>query len=111
MPPKQGIALYSKGKSNIKYHVYYVFKRTYFEGLRNQFAYSKNFSITAPLLKLADEWKWAVDNDPIMVAMFLLDLPKAFDVTNHSLLLHKLRFNGISGVEHAWFESYFTGRK
>ena len=41
----------------------------------------------------------------------VLRLMKAFDVIDHSLLLQKLRANGISGAEHAWFHSYFTNRK
>ena len=40
-----------------------------------------------------------------------LDLQKAFDVVDHSLLLQKLKANGISGAEHAWFRSYLTNRK
>ena len=40
-----------------------------------------------------------------------LDLRKAFDVIDHSLLLQKLKAKGISGVEHAWFHSYLTNRK
>ena len=34
-----------------------------------------------------------------------------FDVIDHSLLLQKLKANGISGAEHAWFFSYLTNRK
>ena len=40
-----------------------------------------------------------------------LDLQKAFAVVDHSLLLQKLKANGISGAEHAWFRSYLTNRK
>ena len=66
---------------------------------KEQFGYSKNSSTIAALLKAVDEWKWAKDKGLI------------FDVIDHSLLLQKLKANGISGAEHAWFFSYLTNRK
>ena len=39
-----------------------------------------------------------------------LHLRKAFDVIDHSLLRQKLKANGTSGAEHAWFRSYLTNR-
>ena len=66
---------------------------------KEQFGYSKNSSTIAVLLKAVDEWIWAKDKGLI------------FDVIDHSLLLQKLKANGISGAEHAWFFSYLTNRK
>ena len=66
---------------------------------KEQFGYSKNSSTIAALLKAVDEWKWAKDKGLI------------FDVIDHSLLLQKLKANGISGAEHAWFRSYLTNTK
>ena len=67
---------------------------------KEQFGYSKNSStIAALLIKAVDEWKWAKDKGLV------------FDVIDHSLLLQKLKANGISGAEHAWFFSYLTNRK
>ena len=66
---------------------------------KEQFGYLKNSSTIAALLKAVDEWKWAKDKGLI------------FDVIDHSLLLQKLKANGISGAEHAWFFSYLTNRK
>ena len=51
-----------------------------------------------------------MENKQITSAVFL-DLRKAFDVIDHSLLLQKLRDNGITGTEHTWFQSYLTDRK
>ena len=39
-----------------------------------------------------------------------LDMAKAFDRVNHSLLALKLRSVGVYGVELEWFDSYLCGR-
>ena len=44
------------------------------------------------------------------VSIFL-DLSKAFDTVNQSILLSKLPFNGISNSDIIWFKSYFNKRK
>ena len=69
----------------------------------------RNPSTIASLLEVVNEWKWAKDKGLITTAMFL-DLRKAFDVIDHSLLLQKLKANGISGAEHAWFRSFLANR-
>ena len=39
-----------------------------------------------------------------------IDLQKAFDTVDHSILLHKLNHYGIHGVVNDWFSSYLSGR-
>ena len=41
----------------------------------------------------------------------LLDLSKAFDTVNHSMLLTKLIYYGIEYMENQWFDSYLHKRK
>jgi hypothetical protein len=40
-----------------------------------------------------------------------LDLPKAYDVLNHKILLFKSDACGIRGVVNPWFKSYLSNQK
>ena len=42
--------------------------------------------------------------------MVLLDLQKAFDTVDHTILLNKLKWLGADDLTVQWFRSYLTGR-
>ena len=43
--------------------------------------------------------------------MIFIDLKKAFDTVDRVILLDKMNFHGISGMEHNWVTSYLNNRK
>ena len=75
-----------------------------------QFAYTKNCSTTIALTEVVDSWKSAIDQKQYTISVFL-DLRKAFDVIDHSVLLAKLKNYGLGEVEVNWISSYLTDRQ
>ena len=51
-----------------------------------------------------------IDDGKVTGAIFL-DLKKAFDTVDHSILLCKLNEAGVYGTELKWFESYLGDRQ
>ena len=50
-----------------------------------------------------------IDQKKIAVGTFI-DLSKAFDTVNHSILFDKLKYYGICGLALEWVKSYFHNR-
>ena len=58
---------------------------------------------------MIDNWLSNMNNGKLTGVAFI-DLRKAFDTVNHSLLLKKLHEMGASDVTLKWFHSYLSGR-
>ena len=52
----------------------------------------------------------AFEKDEFLLSVFI-DLSKAFDTVDHSILIKKLEYYGLRGKNLEWFRSYLSRRK
>ena len=74
-----------------------------------QSGFRANHSCETALNVLIDDWITALNNHS-QVGTIFLDLTKAFDLINHSILLKKLKLYQFSSTTLNWFTSYLTNR-
>ena len=74
-----------------------------------QFGFRRGHSTEMPLAIALNQITLALDQRQHSIGIFL-DLQKAFDVVDHSILLKKLEYYGIRGVSLEWFRNYLSGR-
>ena len=70
---------------------------------------SLHSTVTA-LLGATNQCYFNIDNDMVTAVVFL-DLAKAFDTIDHTILLKKLNLYGVHENTVKWFHSYLTGRQ
>ena len=76
----------------------------------NQFGFRQKHSTIDAVTKFVTETCTSLDNNESTLAVYL-DLSKAFDTIDHTILLNKLEFYGIRGQALDWFSSYLYQRK
>ena len=75
-----------------------------------QYGFRPHHSTYMALLDMYDHISNAIDNHEVSIGVFI-DLAKAFDTLNHTILLDKLERYGIRGLALEWFTNYLTNRK
>ena len=68
------------------------------------------YSTQDVLLYMTDGWLRAVDESKYTGAVFL-DLAKAFDTVDHTILCSKLMYYGLQGASYDLLCDYLTGRQ
>ena len=74
-----------------------------------QFGFRPNHSCETASICMVDQWSQNVDHGYVNGVAFI-DMRKAFDAVNHTILLLKLKFVGCTNRSLRWFTSYLTGR-
>ena len=75
-----------------------------------QFGFRKNHSTSHTLINMTETIKKTIDNGHFGCGIFI-DLKKAFDTVNHSVLLKKLDHYGVRGIPLQRFDSYLAKRQ
>ena len=76
----------------------------------HQYGFRKKHSTNHALLSIVESIRNNLDNKTFSCGVFV-DLEKAFDTVNHTILLAKLDHYGIRDNALAWFRSYLSNRK
>ena len=74
-----------------------------------QFGFREKHSTTHALLSMVESIRQNLDNKLYTCGVFV-DLEKAFDTVNHSILLKKMEYYGIRGISNSWLFSYLSNR-
>ncbi len=75
-----------------------------------QYGFREGYSTNLALVEIMDQVHKALNDGNYVLGLYL-DLSKAFDTVDHSLLLKRLYWYGIHGTTHEWFSSYLSNRK
>ena len=75
-----------------------------------QFGFLSGYPTNDVIAQLGDKIFDSFEKEQFTLGVFI-DLSKAFDTVDHSILLKKLKSYGITDKNLAWFESYLSNRK
>jgi hypothetical protein len=74
-----------------------------------QFGFQKNLSTEHAIIELVDQINNGFNENKFTLGIFI-DLTKAFDTVDHSILLDKLKYYGVINKDYNWIKTYLTDR-
>ena len=75
-----------------------------------QYGFRQNFCTEMAVVEVIDKITDSIESKKHCIGIFI-DLKKAFDTSNHEILIGKLKYYGIRGIASKWKSSYLTNRK
>ena len=104
------LSIFSKIFEKLMHQRLYNFLEVHEILFQMQFGFRNGHSTDHALISLSERIKYTLDSNRVGCGIFI-DLQKAFDTVNHTILLQKLSHYGIRGTSLLWFQSYLTGRQ
>ena len=108
--PVSVLPVFSKVFERMMYNIIFSFLNSFDLLYKYQFGFREKHGTNMALVVLVDEILKALDEGKIVLGVSL-DLSKAFDTVDHSILLKKLYKYGIRGSALKWMIDYLKGRQ
>ena len=79
---------------------------------KHQYGFRANFNCSHPVMHFCEKVYDALNQKPSLTNLAIfIDLKKAFDTVDHSILIKKLEHFGIRGIPNKWFYNYLSDRE
>jgi hypothetical protein len=108
--PINKLPMYEKILENIVKDQFMHFLKENCILINEQSDFRENHSCESSLNLVLTSWKEDIQNNKIIVGVFL-NLKRAFETLERAILLKLMQGEGVNNEEQAWFQDYFTGRR
>ena len=108
--PISVLPFFSKILEGLMYNRLYKYLKENNVLYERQFGFESRYSTSDAIIQLVDKIFGSFEKEQFTLGVFI-DLSKAFDTVDHSILLKKLNFYGITDNNLGWFERYLSNRK